>query len=66
MKKILFILPGLVLASLVACGPSSEEKKAQEEALQKAADSTASILIEKASVAAADSVMAVPADSARR
>ena len=64
MKKTLLILAGFVLAGLVACGPSAEEKKAQEEALQKAADdSTANALLDKASVAASDSVMAVPADS---
>ena len=66
MKKTLLILAGFVLAGLVACGPSAEEKKAQEEALQKAADDSANALLDKASVAASDSVMAVPADSTKK
>ena len=41
MKKVFALLTAFVFVGLVACGPSAEEKKAQEEAAQKAADSTA-------------------------
>jgi hypothetical protein len=66
MKKVLLILTGFVFVGLVACGPSAEEKKAQEEAIQKAQDSAANALLQQASTAASDSVMAAPADSTKK
>ena len=64
MKKVLALLTAFVFVGLVACGPSAEDKKAQEEAAQRAADSTANALLQQASDAAApaDST-AAPADS---
>lgn len=66
MKKLILLLAGGALVGFVACGPSAEEKKAQEEVLQQKADSEANSLLEKASMAASDSVMAMPADSTHK
>ena len=66
MKKVLSIVTGCVFLGLVACGPSAEDQKKMEEALQKAADSAANALLQEASNAAttpSDST-AAPADSA--
>lgn len=65
MKKVFALLTAFVFVGLVACGPSAEEKKAQEEAAQRAADSVANSLLKQASESAtpADST-AAPADSA--
>ena len=52
MKKVLSVLTAFVFVGLVACGPSAEEKMAQEAALQHAADSAANALLEQASEAA--------------
>ena len=65
MKKVLSIVTGCVFLGLVACGPSAEDQKKMEEALQQAADSAANALLQQASDAAtmpADST-AAPADS---
>ena len=65
MKKVLAILTAFVFVGLVACGPSAEDAKKMEEALQKAADSAANALLQQASDAAtmpADS-SAAPADT---
>lgn len=66
MKKVLSIVTGCLFLGLVACGPSAEDQKKMEEALQKAADSAANALLQQASDAAtmpaADST-AAPADS---
>ncbi|TAL61819.1 MAG: hypothetical protein EPN85_03930 [Bacteroidetes bacterium] len=53
MKKILALLTAFVFVGLVACGPSAEEKKALEEAAQRAADSVANALLQQAAEAAA-------------
>ena len=68
MKKVLTILAAFAVAMLVACGPSAEEQKKMEEALQKAADSAANALLEQASTAAADTSKPAeaPADSTKQ
>ena len=68
MKKVFAILTAFVFVGLVACGPSAEDQKKMEEALQKAADSAANALLQQASDAAtmpADSTTA-PADSTKK
>ena len=65
MKKVLALFTTCVFVGLVACGPSAEEKKAQDEALQKAADSSANALLQQASAIAADSMAATPVDTTK-
>lgn len=62
MKKVLVLLTAFVFAGLIACGPSAEEKKAMEEAQQRASDSAANALLEQASSAATDTT-AKPAEA---
>ncbi len=66
MKKVFALLTAFVFVGIVACGPSAEDAKKMEEALQAAADSAANALLQQASDAAtapvADST-AAPADS---
>ncbi len=65
MKKVFTLVTAFVFVGLVACGPSAEEKAAQEAALQQSADSVANALLEQASEAAAEPVMeAAAGDSA--
>lgn len=52
MKKVFALLTAFVFVGLVACGPSAEEKKAQEEATQRSADSAANALLQQASESA--------------
>ena len=59
MKKVLSIVTGCMVLGLVACGPSAEDQKKMEEALQKAADSAANALLQQAS----DAATTAPADS---
>lgn len=69
MKKVLVLLSAFVLVGLVACGPSADEKKKMEEQLQKAADSTANALLQKASSAASDTAkttVTAPADATKK
>ena len=69
MKKVLAILTAFVFVGLVACGPSAEDQKKMEEALQHAADSAANALLNAASTAASDSTKAetpAPADSTKK
>lgn len=54
MKKVFALLTTFVFLALVSCGPSADENKKMEEQLQKAADSTANALLQKASTAASD------------
>ena len=63
MKKVFALLTAFAFVGLVACGPSAEEKKAQEEAAQKAADSVANALLQEASNAAAPMDSTAGADS---
>ena len=60
MKKVLALLTAFVFVGLVACGPSAEDAKKIEEALQAAADSAANALLQQASDAATEPA---PADS---
>lgn len=52
MKKVLVLLTAFVFVGLVACGPSAEDAKKMEEAMQAAADSAANALLQQASDAA--------------
>lgn len=54
MKKLIALLSAFLVIVLIACGPSAEDNKKMEEQLQKAADSTANALLQKASTAASD------------
>lgn len=68
MKKVLAILSAFAVAGLIACGPSADDQKKMEEALQKAADSAANALLQQASTAAADTAKpmeAAPADTTK-
>ena len=67
MKKVLAFVTAFAFVGLVACGPSAEDQKKMEEALQKAADSAANALLNAASTAAADTnKVAAPADSTKK
>ena len=69
MKKVLAIVTAFAFVGLVSCGPSAEDQKKMEEALQQAADSAANALLQQASTAAADTNKAetpAPADSTKK
>ncbi len=58
MKKVFALLTAFVFVGLVACGPSAEDAKKIEEALQATADSAANALLQQASDAATEPVVA--------
>ncbi|MEK6615652.1 MAG: hypothetical protein AABZ32_06020, partial [Bacteroidota bacterium] len=59
------LLAAFVFVGLVACGPSAEDAKKMEEALQAAADSAENALLQQASEAATPvDTTAAPADTA--
>lgn len=66
MKKFSLLLAGFVVAGLVSCGPSADDAKKLEEAMNAAQDSMTKALEAAAANAAApaDSAAAAPADSA--
>jgi len=65
MKKVFALLTAFVFVGLVACGPSAEDAKKMEEAMQAAADSAANALLQQASDAATPvDTAAAPADTA--
>lgn len=69
MKKLIALLSAFLVIVLIACGPSAEDNKKMEEQLQKAADSTANALLQKASTAASDTAkpnVAAPTDTVKK
>ena len=69
MKKLIALLSAFLVIVLIACGPSAEDNKKMEEQLQKAADSTANALLQKASTAASDTAkpnVTAPTDTTKK
>ncbi|MBI3500492.1 MAG: hypothetical protein HY063_01760 [Bacteroidetes bacterium] len=66
MKKLFAIVTACAFLGLISCGPSAEEQKKMEEALQKAADSAANALLQQASSAATADSTKAPADTTKK